>query len=115
MPEAEQMLLLNCGRQRLLCLVIFSNELALLFQFCVVIAVVFILEVIAGILAFILMEHIEETLTTYLNASMIHYQDNQELRAAIDYIQRTVSATLLCVLRNIFLAIDCVNPGKNNL
>ncbi len=55
------------------------------------IAVVFILEVIAGVLAFILMEHIEETLTTYLNASMIHYQDNQELRAAIDYIQRTVS------------------------
>ena len=55
-----------------------------------VIAAVFIIEVIAGVLAFILMDHIQETLTTYLNAAMVHYQDNHDLRAAIDYIQGKV-------------------------
>ncbi len=54
------------------------------------IAVVFIVEVIAGVLAFVLMDHIQDTLTVYLHAAMIHYQDNHDLHVAIDYIQSKV-------------------------
>ena len=59
-----------------------------------VIAVVFIIEVIAGVLAFILMDHIQETLTIYLHTAMVHYQDNHDLRVAIDYIQGKVFITM---------------------
>ena len=66
-----------------------------LFQFCVVIVVVFVLEVIAGILAFFFINHVRQNLLQHMHQAMLTYQDNQKLRAAIDYIQKQVSRKTL--------------------
>ena len=60
-------------------------------QFCVVIAVVFILEVVAGVLAVVLMGRVKDNLLHYMKDAMVKYEDSQDMKAAVDYVQKRVS------------------------
>lgn len=81
------------------------------FQFCVVIVVVFIIEVIAGVMAFFFLEYVRETLLKYMNQAMTTYQDDADLKSAMDYIQKRVSSSHnirdLCLCTD-YMCKDCL-------
>ena len=56
-----------------------------------VIAVVFVIEVILGVLAFFFIDYVRNNLLEYFHGAMYTYQDDTDLKTAVDYIQKRVS------------------------
>ena len=52
--------------------------------------IVFVIEVIAGVMAFVLMEHVEDKLSSFMHIAIVGYQDDASSKHSIDYIQREV-------------------------
>jgi hypothetical protein len=70
------------------CLGSLRENICLLKAFCVVIAVVFVIEVILGILAFFFIEYVRNNLLEYFHTATYTYQDDSDLKSAVDYIQK---------------------------
>lgn len=63
----------------------------LYFQFSISIVIVFVLELVGGILTFIFLDRFQNHLITYMQKAIEVYQDDKDLKNALDYIQKTVS------------------------
>jgi hypothetical protein len=64
--------------------------LCLQFQFSLSIVVVFLLEVIGGILTFVFLDRFQNHLIFYMRKAIEIYQDDKDLKNGLDYIQKTV-------------------------
>jgi len=53
-------------------------------------SILFLCEIIGGILMFTLMDHVHSTITLHIKQAIVDYQRNERLRDFIDYIQRKV-------------------------
>lgn len=51
-------------------------------------------EVVSGILMFMLMDQIKATITSYLIAAVVTYQDDELVQEFLDYVQQKVSTDL---------------------
>ena len=54
-------------------------------------AVVFLLEVVSAILAFVLMDRLQTHLKDYMYEAIVNYQDEPSLKDTMDYLQKRVS------------------------
>jgi len=50
----------------------------------------FICEIVGGILMFALMDHVRLTISTHIKQAIVNYQRNERLQDFIDYVQRKV-------------------------
>jgi len=50
-------------------------------------SILFLCEIIGGILMFTLMDHVHSTITLHIKQAIVDYQRNDRLRDFIDYIQ----------------------------
>ena len=66
-------------------------------QFCMVASMLFICEIVGGILMFALMNHVHGTIRTHIKQAIVNYQRNERLQDFIDYVQRKV----------LFLCFNC--------
>lgn len=80
---------------------LFSLSSDFFFQFCVLSSVLFVGEVVSGILLFMLMDRIKATITFYLIAAVVTYQDDELVQEFLDYVQQKVgiyrSFLILCL------------------
>ena len=51
----------------------------------------FLCEIVGGILMFALMDHVRSTITSHIKQAIVSYQTNERLQDFIDYVQRKVS------------------------
>jgi len=61
-----------------------------LLQFCVVASILFLCEIVGGILMFALMDFVHSTITSHIKRAIVDYHMNERLQDFIDYIQRKV-------------------------
>lgn len=48
-------------------------------------------QMVAGILAFVLMDTVEKAMMDYMQHAITHYGDNDDIRDAIDFLQKQVN------------------------
>ncbi|KAK2169300.1 hypothetical protein LSH36_11g04006 [Paralvinella palmiformis] len=72
-----------------------KENVAFLKIFCVLMVIVFVLQAVASILAFIFLDKVDSFLLAYVKRAIISYQRNDELEINIDYIQKRLVAILL--------------------
>ena len=60
-------------------------------QFAVLLAIVFLLELSAGLAGYILQDGLKEYLVSRLNVSMEQYNTDSEIAGTIDFMQERVS------------------------
>jgi hypothetical protein len=62
-------------------------------QFAVLLALVFLLELSAGLAAYILQDGLKEYLVSRMNVSMERYNTDSEIASTVDFMQERVSYT----------------------
>lgn len=68
------------------------ESLTYFLQFCIALGVVFVLEVVAGILAFALLGHVEGHMTTQITSAIVQYEDCNSMKTVMDSLQEWVSS-----------------------
>lgn len=69
------------------CIGALRENVCLLKTFCIILSAVFIAELTCGILAFFFIDQIQEGLVDYFKQAIANYQEDADLRNAIDTIQ----------------------------
>lgn len=64
------------------------ENMCLIRTFCVLSSVLFVGEVVSGIVMFMLMDQIKATITSYLIAAVVTYQDDELVQEFLDYVQQ---------------------------
>ncbi|ESO84008.1 hypothetical protein LOTGIDRAFT_184042 [Lottia gigantea] len=70
------------------CIGALRENVTLLKIFCIVVVIIFILQVIAGVLAFVFVDSIEKQVLDYMKHSLEHYDDNADINDLVDQIQK---------------------------
>ncbi|XP_067676541.1 tetraspanin-33-like [Haliotis asinina] len=70
------------------CIGALRENICLLRTYILTIVVVFVVQVVAGILAFVLMDKVEKAMMDYMQHAITHYGDNNDIRDAIDFLQK---------------------------
>ncbi|XP_071113401.1 tetraspanin-33-like isoform X2 [Haliotis cracherodii] len=70
------------------CIGALRENICLLRTYILTIVVVFVVQMVAGILAFVLMDTVEKAMMDYMQHAITHYGDNDDIRDAIDFLQK---------------------------
>jgi Tetraspanin family. len=73
-------------------LLLFSKQISNIsfFQFAVLLAIVFLLELSAGLAGYVLKDGLKEYLVSRVNVSMQYYSTDPEIARTIDFMQEKV-------------------------
>ena len=63
----------------------------LVFQFSASVIIVFLMLIVGGILTFVYLSKVRSNMRVFLVRSISHYQDDDHLQDALEYIQKRVS------------------------
>ncbi|KAK6169415.1 hypothetical protein SNE40_020477 [Patella caerulea] len=70
------------------CIGALRENLTFLKIFCIVVVVIFIIQLVAGILAFVFVDGIEAQVLDYMKHSIGHYDENADIKDLVDQIQK---------------------------
>ncbi|XP_064617861.1 tetraspanin-33-like [Liolophura sinensis] len=69
------------------CIGAVRENVCLLLMFCIALGIVFVLEVVAGILAFALLGHVEGHMTAQITSAIVQYEDCNTMKTVMDSLQ----------------------------
>jgi len=109
---------LNCLSLHCEFRVIFGFYLFADVQFCVISSILFLSEIVSGILMFTLMDHVRGTISSHIKQAIVDYQRNERLQDFIDYVQRKVyflDSLLSCLISISYDNIHDYNESAKNV
>uniref|UniRef100_UPI0037E745A6 tetraspanin-33 n=1 Tax=Semicossyphus pulcher TaxID=241346 RepID=UPI0037E745A6 len=92
------------------------ENICLLQTFCICLTVIFMLQLVAGILGFIFSDRARNRVTEMISNAIVHYRDDIDLQNLIDYGQKEFgccgAVTYTDWSNNMYFSCDKDNPSK---
>lgn len=92
------------------------ENICLLQTFCICLTVVFLLQLVAGVLGFVFADKARDKVTKMINKSIVHYRDDLDLQNLIDFGQREFGCcggvTYIDWSQNMYFSCEEENPSR---
>lgn len=94
------------------------ENICLLQTFCISLTVIFLLQLVAGVLGFVFADKARSKVTKVIDEAIIHYRDDIDLQNLIDFGQREFGccggATYTDWSKNMYFSCEKDNPSREN-
>ncbi|XP_034529409.1 tetraspanin-33 isoform X1 [Notolabrus celidotus] len=92
------------------------ENICLLQTFCICLTVIFMLQLVAGVLGFVFSDRARDRVTSMINNSIVHYRDDLDLQNLIDFGQKEFGCcggvTYTDWSQNMYFKCDKDNPSR---